>query len=64
MKHYFKKVCFALRQPSAQSAGAIEYTNCISLDHQQIPWNGGARGVVVIAVGNEHGDTSSNPGRD
>ncbi len=23
----------------------------------------GARGVVVIAVGNEHGDTSSNPGR-
>ena len=28
------------------------------------PYNhiGGARGVVVIAVGNEHGDTSSNPG--
>ena len=25
---------------------------------------GGARGVVVIAVGIEHGDTSSNPGRD
>ena len=25
---------------------------------------GGARGVVVIAIGNEHGDTSSNPGRD
>ena len=25
---------------------------------------GGARDVVVIAVGNEHGDTSSNPGRD
>ena len=24
----------------------------------------GARGVVVIAVGNEHGDTSSNPGRN
>ena len=24
---------------------------------------GGARGVVVIAVGNEHGDTSSNPVR-
>ena len=24
----------------------------------------GARGVVVIAVGNERGDTSSNPGRD
>ena len=25
---------------------------------------GGARGVIVIIVGNEHGDTSSNPGRD
>ena len=26
--------------------------------------NGVARGVIVIVVGNEHGDTSSNPGRD
>ena len=25
---------------------------------------GCARGVVVIVVGNEHSDTSSNPGRD
>ena len=25
---------------------------------------GSARGVMVIVVGNEHGDTSSNPGRD
>ena len=25
--------------------------------------NGGARGVMVIVVGNGHGDTSSNPGR-
>ena len=25
---------------------------------------GGARGVVVIVVGNGHGDTNSNPGRD
>ena len=24
----------------------------------------GARGVIVIVVGNGHGDTSSNPGRD
>ena len=24
---------------------------------------GGARGVMVIVVGNRHGDTSSNPGR-
>ena len=26
--------------------------------------NEGARGVMVIVVGNGHGDTSSNPGRD
>ena len=25
---------------------------------------GGARGEMVIVVGNEHGDTSSNPGRE
>ena len=25
---------------------------------------GGARSVIVIVVGNGHGDTSSNPGRD
>ena len=29
------------------------------------PWKVvGAHGVMVIMVGNEHGDTSSNPGRD
>ena len=27
-------------------------------------YRGGARGVMVIVVGNEHGDISSNPGRD
>ena len=25
---------------------------------------GGSHGVMVIVVGNEHSDTSSNPGRD
>ena len=25
---------------------------------------GGARGEMVIVVGNEHGDSSSNPGRE
>ena len=32
--------------------------------HCNSPCSIGARGVVVIAVGNEHGDTSSNPGWD
>ena len=30
--------------------------------YQPIP--GGARGVMVIVIGNGHSDTSSNPGRD
>ena len=30
-----------------------------------VKWRyGGARGVMVIVLGNRHGDTSSNPGRD
>ena len=28
------------------------------------PLFGSARGVMIIVVGNGHGDTSSNPGRD
>ena len=35
--------------------------NCKSL---RTPDKGGARGVMVIVVGNGRGDTSSNPGRD
>ena len=31
---------------------------------EQYFFSGGARGVVVIVVGNGHGDTSSNPERD
>ena len=35
---------------------------------KQLPYSlditGGTRGVMVIVVGNGHGDTSSNPGRD
>ena len=36
------------------------------VSHRVVPtWSSRyRRGVVVIAVGNEHGDTSSNPGRD
>ena len=30
----------------------------------QDSFSGGARGIVVIFVGNGYGDTSSNPGRD
>ena len=32
--------------------------------HHEQSLNGDGRGVMVIVVGNGHGDTSSNPGRD
>ena len=38
-----------------------EKGQCLEDYHQRF---GGARGVVVIVIGNGHGDTSSNPGRD
>ena len=42
----------------------ISLTPSFSL-HQSLSFNArGARGVVVIVVGNGHGDTSSNLGRD
>ena len=31
---------------------------------QEMIGPGGARGVMVMVTGNEHGDTSSDPGRD
>ena len=36
---------------------------CISI-YKLYNKQGGARGIMVIVVGNGHGDTSSNPGRD
>ena len=39
----------------------IEY---ISFSWSGFQLLGGARGVMVTVVGNGHGDTSSNPGRD
>ena len=42
------------------------HTRTHSHNHSHIYFHifyGGARGVMVIDVGNGHGDTSSNPGR-
>ena len=38
--------------------------SCHRLFDQDGYQDSGARGVIVIVVGNEHGYTSSNPGRD
>ena len=50
---YRMPTCLALRQIS-QSLANIHYSFSF----------GGARGVMVIVVGNGHGNTSSNPGPD
>ena len=39
------------------------YFKCLTVNIHRMPPRG-ACGVMVIVVGNEHGDTSSNPGRD
>ena len=49
---YFSSLKKNLAAPDA-SAEIIKGTNNL----------GGTLGVIVIVVGNEHGDTSSNPGR-
>ena len=36
----------------------------LTREGMQVKLLGGARGVMVIVVGNGHGYTSSNPGRD
>ena len=41
-----------------------KFHQCNNLVHHHVGSSGGARGVVVIVVGNGHGDTSSNPERD
>ena len=44
----------------------MEYQNLkndIDANQRRCPWwNGGARGVMVIVIGNGHGNTSSNTG--
>ena len=45
------------REREREREALIHVNDIISL-------NGGARGVMVIVVGNGHGDTSSNHGRD
>ena len=54
----------------------FKYSSQIQFASNQMTWGfngrstlirlliGSACGVIVIVVGNEHGDTSSNPGRD
>ena len=42
----------------------VSFKNIIKKMCLQIIYIGGSRGVIVIVVGNEHGDKSSNPGRN
>ena len=52
---------------SAKEPGQVDSVVSLRPDrthHSQGLHPGGARGVMVIVIGNGHGDTSSNPGRD
>ena len=42
----------------------LTYDKYTKLNFQMVNTKICARGVMVIVVGNEHGDTSSSPGRD
>ena len=60
MRSFCEFVCVAFKSHTEWS-----HTQCISvLTNTILPTIVGARGVMVIVVGNEHGDTSSNPGWD
>ena len=43
-----------------------QVTHCITKDRSSVDLTtrGGARGEMFIVVGNEHGDSNSNPGRE
>ena len=52
-------VCVCVCMCVCVCLASISLSIYLSITH-----TGGARGVVVIVVGNRQGDTSSNPGRD
>ena len=70
MKNRLKKSCqpilflpnffFGIGEPRFNPAVNVHINSFSRIIHLR----GGARGVIVIVVGNGHGDTSSNPGRD
>ena len=61
-KHTDTQIYISSSSSSSCRAGSTDIPEPLS-PLLPIVHRGGARGVVVIAVGNEHGDTSSNPGR-
>ena len=73
MMHYISSNVLKIVQKARKKSGInlppckiyyVQNLSCI-LYGVLIMYNmGGARGVMIIVVGNEHGDTSSNPGRD
>ena len=42
----------------------MKWRDLMNIKEKKFEVEGGARGVMVIVVGNGHGDTSSNPGRE
>ena len=48
---------------SIAMGSSVSSATSVMVESVRVPF-GGARGVMVILVGNGHGDVSSNPGRD
>ena len=68
-ERYAIKFCFKLGKNATETYGMLQTAFRLSCMNRALvfEWHkicGGARGVIVIVLGNEHGDTSSNPGRD
>ena len=64
-----------LKLPKKANLERVIYLECFLAYEIRSKWSvqqlfrdvllsGGARGVMVIVIGNGHGDTSSNPGQD
>ena len=61
IKYHF--LVFGMTRPGFEPWFPGPLANTLLFQSLMYTYMGGARGVVVITVGNEHGDTSSNPGR-
>ena len=57
-------VCVCLSKDAAKIINKIKICNASTSTYVNKLFLGGPRSVMVNAVGNGHGDTSSNPGRD
>ena len=61
---FFDSIAGVLRGDTLEESMFIIYQDYIIRMLIDLIKGNGSRGIMVIVVGNGHGDTSSNPGRD